>query len=190
MSNVDDELRKVLADLDRNAQESKEDPEESASNRKRNLGLLATLLVMGVAVVALVLGSKSDAIYSKGVDQLLEEASSFEGRQVRVQGILVSGSLEKRDDPCEYRFRMQKNNKSLEVRYPQCIVPDTFRDMKGVDVEVTAEGKLNAQGFLEATQIFAKCPSKYEMKDKQANGEAPPHMMPENVQPIEVTTGN
>jgi cytochrome c-type biogenesis protein CcmE len=55
------------------------------------------------------------------------------------------------------------------------VVPDTFRDMPGMDVEVTAEGKLDPEGHFEASQIFAKCPSKYEMKDRAAKGEEAPH---------------
>jgi cytochrome c-type biogenesis protein CcmE len=66
------------------------------------------------------------------------------------------------------------------VRYAQCIVPDTFRDIPGMDVSVTAEGTLAASGDFEATQIMAKCPSKYEMRDRANKGEQAPHnaMMP------------
>ena len=52
----------------------------------------------------------------------------------------------------------------MEVHYAQCVVPDQFRDVKGVQVEVTAEGRLASDGHLVASKIFAKCPSKYEMK--------------------------
>ncbi|HKO93425.1 MAG TPA: cytochrome c maturation protein CcmE, partial [Polyangiaceae bacterium] len=57
------------------------------------------------------------------------------------------------------------------------VVPDTFRDVAGVEVEVTAEGRLSADGRLQATKIFAKCPSKYEMREtaNQMGGKAPQH---------------
>jgi cytochrome c-type biogenesis protein CcmE len=55
-------------------------------------------------------------------------------------------------------------------------VPDTFKDMPGMDVEVTAEGKLGADDkVFTATSIIAKCPSKYEMKQKSMAGEIAPH---------------
>ena len=85
----------------------------------------------------------------------------------------------RRDSPCEYRFLIRKLDKEgkldktgqvLEVRYPLCVVPDTFRDKAGV--EVTAEGRLAADGHLEATKIFAKCPSKYDPSTHQVNDNA------------------
>ncbi|MEB2314003.1 MAG: cytochrome c maturation protein CcmE [Sorangiineae bacterium] len=143
---------------------------------KRNLALLAALLVMGGGILTLVLTSFNDsAVYSKNVDELLAERSRLEDRAVRVTGVLVKGTLVHRDQPCEYRFKMSKNGAVLDVRYAQCVVPDTFRDMPGMDVEVTAEGKLTEGGGFEADQIMAKCPSKYEMKDRENHGEKAPH---------------
>jgi cytochrome c-type biogenesis protein CcmE len=128
-------------------------------------------------VLALVFTSfKGSAIYSMGVDQLLKEQAKYGARNVRVKGMLVKGTLSRRDNPCEYRFKLQENKQVLSVEYPQCVVPDTFRDMPGMDVEVTAEGKLGASGAFEATAIMAKCPSKYEMQQKSMSGEAAPHV--------------
>jgi cytochrome c-type biogenesis protein CcmE len=152
-------------------------PERPATPKpKRSLGLLVALLVIVGAVLALVFTSfKGAAIYSVGVEQLLKEKERYGERNVRVKGWLVKGSLARRDDPCEYRFKLEENHKEIAVQYPQCVVPDTFRDMPGMDVEVTAEGKLGASGAFEATSIMAKCPSKYEMKQKSMAGELAPH---------------
>jgi cytochrome c-type biogenesis protein CcmE len=145
--------------------------------RKRgNVGLLAILLVMGGAIVALIMTSFKDAtVYAKSVD-MLAAAPVEAGRRLRVEGLLVHGSLERRDQPCEYRFEMEKNGAKMKVRFPQCVVPDTFRDVAGMDVGVTVEGKLVKAGEFEATQVLAKCPSKYEMKDRAARGEQMPHV--------------
>jgi cytochrome c-type biogenesis protein CcmE len=95
--------------------------------------------------------------------------------------VLVSGTLVHRDEPCQHKFLMKKaesdgSAEPLSVIYPQCVVPDTFRDVAGVAVEVTAEGRLEPDGHLEATKIFAKCPSKYEMREEAtAQGGAPKH---------------
>ena len=69
-----------------------------------------------------------------------------------------------------------KNGAVLDVRYPQCVVPDTFRDRPEAEVGVTAEGRLQRDGSFEATQIMAKCPSKYEEK----NGKKTPVGMADN----------
>ena len=101
----------------------------------------------------------------------MSEGRSLGSRQLRVEGNLVHGSLTRRDSPCEYRFTIKGKEAQLPVSYAKCIVPDTFRDVPGMDVGVTVEGKLGASGQFEATQVLAKCPSKYEMKEKQARGE-------------------
>ena len=98
-----------------------------------------------------------------------------------MKGYLVKGSLTRRDEPCEYRFKLEDQDQKLKsstiaVHYPQCVVPDTFKDMPGMDVEVTAEGKLGADATVfTATSIIAKCPSKYEMKQRSMAGEMAPH---------------
>jgi cytochrome c-type biogenesis protein CcmE len=161
-------------------------PGESSARlkpQKRNWGLLAALLVIGGGILSLMLTSAEDAsIYAIKVDQLMSEKQKFENRTVRAQGYLVKGSLMKREDPCEYRFRIhnnldEKQGPELAVRYSNCVVPDTFRDVPNIDVEVTAEGKLAGNGgeYLEASHIMAKCPSKYEMKELAEKGEAAPH---------------
>lgn len=138
---------------------------------------VAVGLAMGAAAIAgLVLtGMQSKAIYSKSVDELLAQKAKFAGRPVRAEGTLVHGSLVKRDQPCEYRFTIEKNGAMLPVRFAQCVVPDTFRDVDGVDVGVTVEGELQADDSFQASSVLAKCPSKYEMQQKKQNGEQMPH---------------
>ncbi len=138
---------------------------------------VAVGLAMGAgAITALVLtGMQDKAIYSKPVDELLAQRAKFVGRPVRAEGTLVHGSLVKRDEPCEYRFTITKNAVELPVRFAQCIVPDTFRDVPDIDVGVTVEGELQRDDSFEATNVLAKCPSKYEMKERKQRGEEMPH---------------
>jgi cytochrome c-type biogenesis protein CcmE len=134
----------------------------------RSLGLLVTLLVMVGAVVALFLvGFKEAAVYATSVDKLMSSKSEAVGRKVRVEGELVPGSLVKRDQPCEYRFKVHGQNAEVPVRYAQCVIPDTFRDMPGGGVQVTVEGALTPQGDFEASLVMAKCASKYDPNTHQ-----------------------
>jgi cytochrome c-type biogenesis protein CcmE len=134
------------------------------------------LAMVAAAIAALVLtGMQDNAIYSKPVDQLLAQKAKFAGRPVRAEGNLVHGSLMKRDEPCEYRFSIAKNGAELPVRFAQCVVPDTFRDVPDLDVGVTVEGELQSDDSFEATSVLAKCPSKYEMKQRKDHGEQMPH---------------
>jgi len=152
-----------------------EEEEEEGAARKRLL-LVIPLLMAAAAIVALVLvGMQDKGIYSKPVDELVAQKAKFVGKSVRAEGNLVHGSLVKREDPCEYRFKIEKNNVEIPVRFAKCVVPDTFRDMPGVDVGVTVEGELRSDDSLEASAVLAKCPSKYEMKQKASQGEKAPH---------------
>lgn len=178
MSNLDEELAKAIAESERQA------PAVAASAAKReagepppqtNVGLLISLLVIGAAIVALlvlVVGGNEDAKFARTPAQLVDSRDELASSQrgLRVQGNLVSGTLRKRDQPCEYRFSIEGGGKAVEVRYPQCIVPDTLRDVKGMPTEVTAEGTLSPDGHLQATNVLAKCPSKYDMDKMKAEG--------------------
>jgi cytochrome c-type biogenesis protein CcmE len=178
MSDLDRELERAASAVDPPAvavHRPAHVPAPSARG-KGNVGLLIGLLVMAGAILTLVFTSfKGSAVYSKDVDVLVRDKAKLSGRSVRVEGTLVKGTLVRRDQPCEYRFTIEKKGVVLPVRYAQCIVPDTFRDMPGMDVSVTAEGKLTESGAFEASNIMAKCPSKYEMKERAKGGERAPH---------------
>jgi cytochrome c-type biogenesis protein CcmE len=186
MSKLDDELAKALAASEEPAgqvapEEAEPQVDPSLRNgaardgKKKGLGLLVVLLTMGSLILFIVFTSKDEAIYSATVDQLIVDAARFEGRNIKVEGELVKGSLKHRQEPCEYRFVLSKNGEEIPVRYAECIVPDTFRDVPDMDVQVTAEGRLDTDGHFAATHIMAKCPSKYEMQNKAATGQTAPH---------------
>jgi cytochrome c-type biogenesis protein CcmE len=183
MDRLDEELAKAVEDSEQatEAADGGEQPPavarpaEAPASPRRSLGLLAALLVMSGGILALVMtGSDDGVVYGRGVDELGSTPENGD-RKVRVQGTLVKQSLQRRDQPCEYKFRMQKNGKVIEVRYPQCVVPDTFRDVPGMDVDVTAEGRMTGDGYFLASNIMAKCPSKYDMKQRAQSGEQAPH---------------
>jgi cytochrome c-type biogenesis protein CcmE len=178
---VDQELERAVAETDAEATVPavvpESGPERPAPKKKGNVGLLIGLLVMVAGVLVLVFTSfKGAAIYSLGVDQLVKDQSRYNQRSLRVKGMLVKGSLARRDQPCEYRFKLEEKGAVLNVQHPSCVVPDTFKDMPGMDVEVQAEGRLADDGkTFVSTAIVAKCPSKYEMQQKSLAGELAPH---------------
>lgn len=179
MSRVDDDLRNAV--LESEADEAAKpvvvsDASPVRHRPRKELGLLAAVLAMSAAILYLVLTNfKEAAIYSKGVDEVVQHSAELQSKNLRVQGTLVKGTLARRESPCEYRFRLKKNGSELAVSYPQCMVPDTFRDVPEMDVDVTATGKLVADGHFQASEIMAKCPSKYDMKQRAAAGEKAPH---------------
>lgn len=152
------------------------DEASDGTSTGRGLLIVVPLVMVAAAVVALVFtGMEGKGIYSKPVDELVKAKASFKGRAVRAEGNLVHGTLKKREQPCEYRFTIEKNGVEVPVRFAQCVVPDTFRDVPDMDVAVTVEGELMADNSFEATSVLAKCPSKYEMKERAQKGERMPH---------------
>lgn len=146
------------------------------TSARRGLLMLMGLVGVGAAVISLALfGMKDKAIYSKPVDELLAEKMKFKGRSVRAEGTLVHGSLQKRESPCEYRFTIASKGAEVPVRFAQCVVPDTFKDVPTMDVAVTVEGELQADNSFEATSVLAKCPSKYEMEQMKSKGASMPY---------------
>jgi cytochrome c-type biogenesis protein CcmE len=141
------------------------------------IGIVVALL--GGAVAALLLSSSaSDAfVYSKLVDEVMAKPGDFEGRELRVEGMLKPGSIKFREEPCEYRFVIEKAGKEMPVEFSQCVVPDTFRD--GMGISVVVQGKLASSGdSFVANQVIPRCPSKYEMQQRKNNGETMPHSAP------------
>lgn len=132
-------------------------------------------VVLGGALSLLMFGSEaSDAlVYSKLVNEVLTKPETFKNRELRVEGDLKQGSIAFREQPCEYRFTIGKEGKEMPVRFPQCIVPDTFKD--GVGLQVSVQGRLTNDGYFLANKVIAKCPSKYEMQERQKKGETMPH---------------
>jgi cytochrome c-type biogenesis protein CcmE len=172
---LDEELAQALSLAEQQDTPAVTKPAEVSPAPKRppsrSLGLLATLLVMVGALVALFLvGFKEAAVYATPVDQLLASKEKLAGRKVRVEGELVPGTLVKRDDPCEYRFRIHGTQAELPVRYAQCVIPDTFRDVPAGGVQVTVEGALTQDGSFEASLVMAKCTSKYDPNTHEMKG--------------------
>jgi cytochrome c-type biogenesis protein CcmE len=176
MSRLDDELAEAVKEAEAVAVAAPVAPAVSSQQKRKNVGLLIGLLAIGGGMLMLVMTSfDNGGSWSRSVDKFVSEKDRMSDRNVKVTGMLVKGSLKKRDTPCEYRFELSKAEATLPVRYAGCVVPDTFRDVPNMDVEVTVDGKLDPAGHFQAAQIMAKCPSKYEMQERAKKGERAPH---------------
>jgi cytochrome c-type biogenesis protein CcmE len=130
-------------------------------------------IVLVGAAAWLLSGTDNPFVYSKLVHEVMSDPDSFEGRHLRVEGELRQGSIQFREEPCEWRFVLQKEGEEMPVRFPQCVVPDTFRDGQGI--QVTVQGELGGDGVFLANQVIPRCPSKYEMQQRMEAGEEMPY---------------
>jgi cytochrome c-type biogenesis protein CcmE len=149
---------------------------KSAPKRPRRyyrLGAIAAIAGLGAVFLFFSSQSTDAFVYAKAVDQVVGDPTLVGKGALRVDGNLKPGSVKFREKPCEWRFVMTKANAELNVRYPYCVVPDTFKDAPGV--EVTAQGNLQGDGWFIANQLIPRCPSKYERGQRIQRGEQKPH---------------
>ncbi len=159
------------------------DREDQGLNPLVKVGIVFAMLSGALSLLWFTTSADDAFVYSKLVHEVMVEPESFEGRELRVEGDLKQGSIKMRrsensddDSPCEWRFVLSSKGHEMPVSFPQCIVPDTFKD--GMGITVTVQGKLLADGSFDANQVIPRCPSKYEMQQKMQAGEAMPHAAP------------
>ena len=136
------------------------------THRYIKLGLTATVLVLAFA--GLMWSTLQDGTeYFKHVDEVMVKRTAGEGKPLQLHCYVVPGSIMKRQDTLEYKFKVQNNpirdvnqGHVVEASYTG-IVPDTFKG----EAEVVLRGKLTTSGFhTEPNGVVAKCPSKYQEK--------------------------
>ncbi len=119
------------------------------------IGGIIILLATGYLVYSVFFGMASN--YYK-VDEAIEQGSSIYGENVRVNGKVVSGSVEQETMGHVLKFTIVDNDgeESLPVVY-KGIVTCTFK----ADYEVVVEGYLGSDGIFQAHTLMPKCPYKY-----------------------------
>jgi cytochrome c-type biogenesis protein CcmE len=101
--------------------------------------------------------------YYKYVDEVMGNPSLLQNKRLKVHGYVVEGSILKKRDSLDYKFKLQtrapRNPAVIEAEY-RGLVPDNFKP----GAEVVAKGTLTADNRLLVVKdgIDAKCPSKYE----------------------------
>ena len=122
-----------------------------------------TLAVLVAAFAGLMYTTLQDGTeYYKHVDEVMTNPSEWEGKPMQLHGFVVPGSILRKPDTFEYRFKLQNNGHVVSASY-EGIVPDTFKD----ESEVVLSGRLTPDGFhTKPDGIMAKCPSKYEASKK------------------------
>jgi cytochrome c-type biogenesis protein CcmE len=125
-------------------------------------------LSLAGAVTYLVLSDSGEGVLEYVfVDQVVDQPERYEGRTIKIHGVVVPGSVERRvGASADYQFVIEHEGRRLAVHHTD-IVPDTFRESG----DVILTGRLNQTGDLfESNEMSAKCPSKYQEQAKAAKG--------------------
>ncbi|MGH7561555.1 MAG: cytochrome c maturation protein CcmE [Gemmatimonadales bacterium] len=78
---------------------------------------------------------------------------------LKVGAKVVRGSVQRDDLARRVDFRISDGTSEFPVTYTG-LVPDTFTDAN--DIEVIVQGKYGRDGVFRATEVLAKCGSRYE----------------------------
>jgi len=123
---------------------------------KRLKFIAGTALILGSVLWLAISGFEEGKAYYQTVSELKSMGSRAEGVRLRVGGIVVPGSIVRREGAVE--FQISQDNQILPVRYVgKGPLPDTLVDR----AEALAEGHYR-DGSFEASMVQAKCASKYE----------------------------
>lgn len=117
-----------------------------------------TFIAIGVGIVIATSLPKSMQYYMT-VDELMNRKELYVGKQIKIAGRVSAGSVQKLDRNLNWRFRVENENQGIWVSY-RGGMPDTFKE--GAEVVVT--GTLEPSYEMSATDVLAKCASKYEEK--------------------------
>ncbi len=138
----------------------------------RTLKILLSLSIVGAAAGVLFYSSMSEAEYYKHVHEVLDNPERFEDTSLKVHGFVEAGSIVEgiRDQNIHRTFILAYEGKRIRVHHsgPK---PDTFRDLS----EVVARGTLvkrDGEFQLDAKELMAKCPSKYEENKRSRQASA------------------
>ncbi len=121
----------------------------------------ATVVIIGTVTYLAVTGVNSNKSYYMTIHEMRAMDSKIYSRHLRVAGNVVPGSIKR--DGGTVHFVLTEQGNTLKVNYAGIEPPpDTFKD----DSQALAVGTLGRDGTFEATQIQAKCASKYAPVNK------------------------
>ncbi len=118
--------------------------------------LAATVLILGTVAWLALSGAREAKSYYVTINELEAMGPKAYTRNLRVAGNVVPGSIQ-RSGP-DARFTLVELGRTLPVAYQGAEPPpDTFKD----DAQALAIGTFGHDGVFHATQLQAKCASKY-----------------------------
>ncbi|HEY9225466.1 MAG TPA: cytochrome c maturation protein CcmE [Gemmatimonadaceae bacterium] len=128
--------------------------------KPRTKFIIGGALVLGVAGYLMASSISQTGVYYLTPSELsakMKADSSFANAGVKVGARVVGGSIRRDPGGRLYDFNVTDGSHTFPVRY-EGIAPDTFTD----SVDVVISGRMGTDGTFRATELLAKCASRYE----------------------------
>ena len=125
------------------------------TRKRRLIAVCLILLGVGSAAAIAVVSLQQNLLYFQSPSEV-KEAAMPSGRQFRLGGLVMPGSVEREDNGLATRFVVTDGPASIPVTYTG-ILPDLFKEGQGV----IARGALDDSGLFVATEVLAKHDENY-----------------------------
>ena len=133
----------------------------SAAKKYWQFGGAIAIIVVALSYLAYT-GVQQNKSYYVTIVELKQQAAqgpSVYSKSLRVAGDVTPGSIKR--DGMRIEFTLNENGNALPVVYNGTDAPpDTFKD----NAQALAEGHYGRDGVFHATELQAKCASKYQAK--------------------------
>jgi cytochrome c-type biogenesis protein CcmE len=125
--------------------------------------MLGAAVIVGSVAALIAQGVKETGVYFLTPAELsaktVADPTFVENVGFKVGAKVVPGSVRRDPNARTIDFKVSDGIKTYPVTY-HGLVPDTFTDAN--DIEVVVEGRLGRDGVIQATDVLAKCGSRYE----------------------------
>jgi len=128
--------------------------------------LFGAVLIVGSVGLLMFQGVKETGVYFLTPTELASKTSAdptFHNVGIKMGARVVPGSVRRDAATQTVDFQVTDGAQIYPVTY-RGLVPDTFTDAS--DIEVVVEGRLGSDGVFHATDVLAKCGSRYEAVPK------------------------
>ena len=128
--------------------------------------LIGAVVIVAAVSFLMIEGVQQTGVYFLTPSELHARTTadpSFYDVGIKVGAKVVRGSVVRSPDHRRIDFRISDGTTEYPVSFTGT-VPDTFTDAN--DIEVVVEGRLGHDGVLHATDVLAKCGSRYENAPK------------------------
>jgi cytochrome c-type biogenesis protein CcmE len=138
--------------------------------KRKSQGLrlaIATVVILGTVAYLAITGAQSNKSYYVTIGEMNAMGAKAYTRHLRVAGNVAPGSITR--SGTSVKFVLVEQGRHLTVDYSgEEPTPDTFKD----NAQALAIGTLGRSGIFEATQVQAKCASKYAPANKPGSNAA------------------
>ncbi len=125
------------------------------TRKRRMIGILVILAGVGLASAVTIYSLRQNMLFFVSPADISEQKLPL-GREFRLGGLVVPGSLERADDGLTVQFTITDGAESVTVAY-NGILPDLFREGQGV----IARGELQSRELFIAHEVLAKHDENY-----------------------------